>query len=308
MRSARPRAIAALGGAHARDLKRHLLDPGPFRVGASSYILSDIEGSPGGTLSNFSVAGTPPTVPTTPFSWTTARMASSEVHVTNVTTGKIGLPANQFGVGQAVRASARAGASSERRGDIFMINGGQLLHTADGLSLVPCSVAKGALGTCGSWTSTNVPPIVSAGSLASVEVNESGLVLTVFTMDMNAPTSPLPSFPQGNGTYCINGCVNSSGWLRILRSRSSDNGRSWMTDPQAVWSHQFAGHGTVFLPNGTAAGAAGGDFVAVLPSQILQLRSGKLLFLFEINTLATESGFTGAGGSFLEQPAPGGVI
>jgi hypothetical protein len=295
-------------------------DPGPFRVGASSYTLSDVFGlafkspsfPPAGTLSNFSVAGTPPTAmstPATPFAWTTARMASSEVHAANATTGKTGLlPTSPWGVGQAVRVS-RGGVARERLRDVFMINGGQLLHTVDGLSLVPCSVVEGALGTCSNSTSTDIPPIVAAGILASAEVNDGGLVqLTVFTMDMNAPSSPLPSFPQGKGTYCINGCVKSAGWLRILRSSSLDSGRSWVTDPQAVWSHRFAGHGTVWNPNGTATGAAGGDFVAVLPSQILQLRSGKLLFMFEVNTLATESGWSGAGGSFLEQPPPGGVM
>eukprot|EP01046_Picozoa_sp_COSAG06_P006160 COSAG06_NODE_287_length_18282_cov_7.052082_7_plen_1282_part_00 len=297
-------------------------DHGPFRVGASSYILSDIEGTPGGTLSNFSVAGMPPSTSAAatanhnavPFAWTPAKMASSEVRVTNITSGNQGIPRNPFGVGQIVAGQVAGNHRREKLSDVFMINANQLLHNSNGLSLDSCSL-KAGLGTCSNWSSTDLPPIVSAGILATAafDAKETGGAgaglanLTVYTMDMNSPTAPLPQ-PQGAGKYCINGCVNSSGWVRILRSRSSDSGRSWTTDPQSVWSHQFHGHGTRWNPNGKAAGAAAGDFVAVLPSQILQLSSGKLLFMFEVNTLATESGFTGAGGSFLEQPPPGGVM
>ena len=297
-------------------------DAGPYRVGVSTYALSDVDGAPGGELGDFTVAGTglPSASPSAsvPFEWTTARLASSEVRVTTAT-GQTGVePMNPWGVGQIVRASKvtaqGSGGDHEQThtSDIFMLNGAQLLHNSNGLGLVNCSL-KAGLGTCSNWTSTDLPPIVAAGILATatVDTNDTSHArLTVFTMDMNPPTAPLPH-PQGTATYCINGCVKSGGWIRILRSYSLDSGQSWTTEPHAVWSHQFKGHGTIWNPNGTIAGPAGGDFVSVLPSQIMQLRNtngSKLLFLFEVDTLATESGFSGAGGSFLEQPPPGGAM
>jgi hypothetical protein len=77
------------------------------------------------------------------------------------------------------------------------------------------------------------------------------------------------------------------------RSRSQDGGRTRQTDPKPAWSFHF---------NDSA--------VAALHSQVLQLRSGKLVCIFEVNTLvATESGFTG-GGSFLlcDSPRPAGEM
>ena len=163
----------------------------------------------------------------------------------------------------------------------------RLLHTVSGgLPLTSCSL-KGGVGSCGSWNSTLLPPGFTQGILGPITVPRTGGIgaahLTIFTMDMQKPGAVFPP-------VCINGCVNSSGWLRIMRSTSVDGGRRWTQQQKPVWTHQFVDKGT----------PPGAPFIAVLPSQILELRSGRLLFIFEVNTAATESGFQGAGGSFLQ--------
>jgi hypothetical protein len=134
-----------------------------------------------------------------------------------------------------------------------------------GLPLAACAL-KGGVGTCGNWTGSPLPPGISQGTLGPVTVPSGGgpAALDVFTMDMHPPGAAFPPL-------CQNGCVNSSGWVRILRSTSRDSGRSWTQKP--VWTHQFVDKGR----------PAGAPFVAVLPSQILELRSGRLLFFFEVN-------------------------
>ena len=94
-------------------------ESGPTRVGVSSYILSDIESGPCGTITNLSVAGTPPATPSTPFVWIPGERASSEVRVVNSSTGTAGIAAAPDGVGQIVRARHSGG---EHAGDLFMIN------------------------------------------------------------------------------------------------------------------------------------------------------------------------------------------
>ena len=281
-------------------------DAGPYRVGVSSYILADIEGTPS-TLADLSVASRSP-LPTAAavdfaFNWTTAKRASAEVSTGAVggVAGTHNIPKSAGGTGQLVRATRPRAASSssppERLGDLFMINAQQLLHASNGgLPLAPCTIKYG-VSSCGVWNATDLPKFVSMGILGSATIPEGegaeAAQLSVFAMDMRPPGAPMPDADSNTTELlpCTSGCVNSSGWVRLIRSRSGDGGRTWQTDPKPAWLFHF---------NDSA--------VAVLHSQVLQLRSGKLMCIFQVNTLARESGFTGAGGSFLLQPPPGGKM